>query len=240
MDISKACVHLDCSEKKRKHVKKCRWSPSCFSFASLNNVLIPSLPKRLLRPNSKFNIWKDWHVSSSHLHCWLTMAPYKCNSSKLPKILTSYKNTVSARKQRLIQSNLLHHHGIRAELSQRTFDFSTHDHHNQASRILTEVLSTGFKWNEFLFLWFLSWKINLYIFIKYGSDQVTVSVRLRLYFWSNAEGLSIEIVSRGLPFRTNQSFQDQQIFLGPTNLFWTNKAFRTNKAFQDQQIRAKI
>ena len=39
----------------------------------------------------------------------------------------------------------VHHHGIRAELSQRTFDFSTHDHHNQASRILTEVLSTGFK-----------------------------------------------------------------------------------------------
>ena len=35
--------------------------------------------------------------------------------------LTSYKNTVSARKQRLIQSNLFHHHGIRAELSQRTF-----------------------------------------------------------------------------------------------------------------------
>ena len=53
----------------------------------------------------------------------------------------SYKNTVAARKQRLIQSNLFHHHGIRAELSQRTFDFSTHDHHNQASRILTEVLS---------------------------------------------------------------------------------------------------
>ena len=44
----------------------------------------------------------------------------------------------------------LYHHGIRAEPSHWTFDFSTHDHHIKASRILTAALSTGFKW-KFLF-----------------------------------------------------------------------------------------
>ena len=58
----------------------------------------------------------------------------------LPKIIGSGRVS-GTRQALLIQSNLFHHHGLRAELSQRTFDFSTHDHHNQASRILTEVLS---------------------------------------------------------------------------------------------------
>ena len=80
--------------------------------------------------------------------------------------LTSYKNTVSARKQRLIQSNLFHHHGIRAELSQRTFDFSTHDHHNQASRILTEVLSiwVQVKWIPVFVISFMKNKL-VYLFL---------------------------------------------------------------------------
>ena len=71
--------------------------------------------------------------------------PYAPPLASTPDYSTSCKNTMSARKQRLIQSNLLHHHGIRAELSHRTLDFSTHDHHIQALRILTEALSTGFK-----------------------------------------------------------------------------------------------
>ena len=32
----------------------------------------------------------------------------------------------------------------------------------------------GFKWNEFLFLWFLSWKINLYIFFYHTVLNYTI------------------------------------------------------------------
>ena len=54
-----------------------------------------------------------------------------------------------------------------AEPSHCTFDFSSHDHHIQFSRILTEALSIGFKWYEFLFLWFSFMKyklVYLYLF----------------------------------------------------------------------------
>ena len=39
---------------------------------------------------------------------------------------------MSARKLLLMQFYPLHHHGIRAEPSHRTFDFSNHDHHIKA------------------------------------------------------------------------------------------------------------
>ena len=55
-----------------------------------------------------------------------------CHVMVLANGMTSYKNTVSARKLRLMQFYPLHHHGIRAEPSHRTFDFSNHDHHIKA------------------------------------------------------------------------------------------------------------
>ena len=105
-------------------------------------------------------------VAAPHTGKYIVKAPFFLQTN--PTILTSYKNTVSARKQRLIQSNLFHHHGIRAELSQRTFDFSTHDHHNQASRILTEVLSiwVQVKWIPVFVISFMKNKL-VYLFFLY-------------------------------------------------------------------------
>ena len=85
---------------------------------------------------------------------------------------------MSARKQRLIQSNLFHHHGIRAELSQRTFDFSTHDHHNQASRILTEVLSiwVQVKWIPVFVISFMKNKLVYLLSLSINTPRVVHSL----------------------------------------------------------------
>ena len=87
----------------------------------------------------------------------------KSNTFNRPdKFQRHIKTLLSARTICLMQFHPLYHHGIRAEPSHWTFDFSTHDHHIKASRILTAALSTGFQW-KFLFC-DLSWNTNLYIY----------------------------------------------------------------------------
>ena len=84
----------------------------------------------------------------------------KSNTFNRPdKFQRHIKTLLSARKIRLMQFYPLHHHGICAEPSHWTFDFSTHDHHIKASRILTAALSTGFQW-KFPVLWsFMKYKL---------------------------------------------------------------------------------
>ena len=57
----------------------------------------------------------------------------KSNTFNRPdKFQRHIKTLLSARKICLMQFYPLYHHGIRAEPSHRTFDFSNHDHHIKA------------------------------------------------------------------------------------------------------------